>query len=102
MVLQQIQVTQQTGRFGDDGKAETVPIDQGKRAPDVSRLHLKRNIGVSHRTRPDHTLLPPAPERRLKQLYGVLLDLDILKIMLHAVTAAARIAVYTAVRAAAV
>lgn len=101
-LLQQIQVTQQTGRLGDDGKAKAVPADQGERAPDVSCLHLQRDIGIRHGAGPDHTFLPPAPERRLKQLYGVLLDLDILKIMLHAVTAAARIAVYTAVRAAAV
>ena len=95
--LQEIQIPQYAVRLCDYGKPESIPFDQGQRLSDMLKLHLQRNIGVSHGSRVDHAFLPLAPQGMFQQFDGILLDLDILEVVLHMVAPASGIAVDTPV-----
>ncbi|MPN48192.1 hypothetical protein SDC9_195797 [bioreactor metagenome] len=101
-LFQQFQVAQHMSGLRDECEAEAILIDQQNRPSEISCFQFKRDIGVRHGTGADHAFFHLAPQGLFQQLYGVFFDLDVLEVMRHPIAFASRIAVYTAVGAAAI
>lgn len=85
--------------FCQDREAEPIAADDLQAAAGQLELGFERQIRVGHRAGGDHAGTPLSAQFGLKQDRGVGFDLDILEIMQHLVTAAAAVAVDTAVGA---
>ena len=99
---QQFQIPQDEIGFRQDREAEPIAADDLQAAAGQLELGFERQIRVGHRAGGDHAGTPLSAQFGLKQDRGVGFDLDILEIMQHLVTAAAAVAVDTAVGASAV
>ncbi len=90
------------GGFCNQRKPEAVPVGNFQAAAGEPLLLLERHIRVGHRAGAYHAAPTFSFQRVLKERGRVDFHLDVLERVVHAVTAAARIAVNAAVRAASV
>ncbi len=97
-----IQIPQHKIRFRLKCNAEAVFFNEQKGFTGVSEIFFEREIRVCHRACANHAALSFSPESGFEQLERVFLDLDVLEVMIHLIAFAARVAVYAAMRAAAV
>lgn len=97
-----IDVAQNQVAFCVHGNSESAPFDYFKAAAHKAKLRLAVHVGVAHRACSNHALFALGGKLLLQKFWRIPLYLDVLKIVVHLVAAASRIAVNAAVRAAAV